>query len=274
MINVKNTNIRIIIIITILSLVYLSRYLFIIKYDYTFFEILTEPFYNHLRAIDTLRNNLQIFNFLTLDILIIITFYLWIVYDKSWRFIFSLILFLLSKFLISHLVEFKQNDDMIWYYPGITFLSTTYYQSNNNFPSGTPGLFIISILEILKFKNNFFTKFLFTFAVFNNILLISLRASSFISIIISTLLGLYCFKISEKYSKILNTVYDFDKAIRYSNIRYTNINLQSSTNTIEMTADSKPQEFIKTYENVNIPCGVKLSDFLYSYSAVSINGQR
>jgi hypothetical protein len=278
MLNVKNAKTRSLLIIVIILAVYISRYIFMIRYDETIFDNLTTSIYNYLRAYNKLRNNLQIFNYLMLDFILIITCYLWILHDKSWRLIMSLSLFYMLKLSISLIFEQKHHEDMIWYYPGVSFISTTYYPSNINFICGTSGLYIILLLEISKIKYRILSKILSPFIILNTLLLLCLRASTFISIFSGMILGYYCFKLSSKHSNIFKYLYDFDKAIRYSNIKYTNLNSQSSGNTIDnfmsMTVDSKPEDVIKIYENVTIPCGYNISEFIYSYSAVSIAGQR
>jgi hypothetical protein len=147
-----------------------------------------------------------------------------------------------------------------------------------NFICGTSGLYIILICEISKVKYRALSKILIPFFALNTILLLSLRASSITSILAGAVIGYYCFRISMKHSSIFKYIYDFDKAIRYSNIKYNNLNSQSSGSTIDnfmsMTVDSKPEDVIKIYENVTIPNGYNLSEYIFSYSAVSIAGQR
>jgi hypothetical protein len=278
MLNVKNAKIRIVLIILIFSITYLSRYIFLINYNDDIFENLLIDIYNNLRAFETLRDKLQIINFLILDLVLVFVCYLWIMYDKTWRFIMSIISFLSFKLAIAFIFEQKSHEDKIWNYPGFPSISTIYYPNNLNFIDSSSGLYIVLICELNKIKYKKLSKFLIFFFILNLIFLLSLKASNIVSILSGIMIGYYSFCISNKYSNILNYIYDFDKAIRYSNIKYTNLDSHNSANTVDniisMTVDSRPEDMIKIYENVSIPCGYNISDIIYSYSAVSIAGQK
>ena len=190
----------------------------------------------------------------------------------------AIITFICFKLSLSYIFEQKPHEDKMWNYPGFPFISTTYYPNNLDFINGTTGIYVIIISELNKLKYKKLSKGLIPFFIFHIILMIALRSSNLLSILSGIIIGYYCFRISNKYSNILNYVYDFDKAIRYSNIKYTNLNSHNSANTVDnfmsMTVDSRPEDMIKIYENVTIPCGYGISDFIYSYSAVSIAGQK
>jgi hypothetical protein len=154
----------------------------------------TEAIYNYLRVNELTRNSLQIVIFGVLDVFLIFSIFIWITYAETWRPLISFILFQVLRFLLSFGFELRRDEDMIWRYSGIPFLTTSYYQytSNDSLSAGV-GIYMIIVSELYEEGYKIGSIIASLAFVSYSFLLICLRVDYIVTILLSLVLGHYSY---------------------------------------------------------------------------------
>lgn len=152
-----------------------------------------------------LRHSLLIFSSMCIDLALLSSCIMWIFFGRSWRLIFSLFVFYISRFLVQGLFQLKYPEGYLWEDPGILSLTVSYYKSNDFFFSGHVGLPIIVGLE---FKEKGFTV-MYVFCLLSAFLeaftMIVLRGHYCVDIITGAVMGHYVYMIVKGYIEPFDT---------------------------------------------------------------------
>lgn len=208
--NKKGFKIRLILaIIIVLFLGINSAFNFLIVEDTplcikdTIFQI-TAYLNDYMNKNKDLRNICMILSSITLDAIVLITSYTWIINGKSWRPIMALVLFYSLKFICNLLFTMRYPEGMLWEYPGFPSLIISYQKSVYFFYSGYVGLNLICCIELYKLNMKIFSCLAFLELTYLTTLLLILKANYFVDIVASLYAAHYFYCISDFYCYKLN----------------------------------------------------------------------
>lgn len=171
---------------------------------------MTENFYFILKQYAIIRNFLLIVSSGLLDMSLTTLAYSWIVNGKTWRPVLTLSLFFGFREVCGFIFEIREDEDMLWRYPGFPSITVSYHENKEFFYCGTVGLFLICALELKDFGYSILS-FISTFGcILQSLLLLSLRAQYYLSLLCGLMAAHYLHIISDRFNYILNDAYDFD----------------------------------------------------------------
>jgi hypothetical protein len=122
----------------------------------------------------------------------------------------TIFLFFLFREICNFIIEIKEDEDIIWEYPGFPSLTISYKNNKEYFFSGSIGLYLICILELIENKYNKLKWITVGGIIIHFCLLICLRTQYYFSIFCGLVSAHYIHILSKKYYFFLNDIYDFD----------------------------------------------------------------
>lgn len=148
---------------------------------------------------DKVRNALTIISSLFIDISFLGTAIFWILYDRSWRIIFVLILFYGVRAIIQSIFILRFPDGFAFLKPGFPSLIVGYTRSSDFFYSGHIGLPLICALEFSK--NDLLAPSIICvfISLFQGIFMLFVRAHYTIDLISGLVFAHYFFLVVDKY---------------------------------------------------------------------------
>lgn len=155
---------------------------------------------NHI----TFTKALIIMSSLSIDFTIISVAVYWTFFSKSWRVIFSMVIFYSFRALIQVLFQMRFPEGYIWQNPGFPSLTVSYLRTNDFFFSGHVGLPIIIACEYFK-KDHRVLGFLAVFTCsISFMVMILTRGHYFIDLVCGLIIAHYVFLLVDKYIDIVD----------------------------------------------------------------------
>lgn len=172
--------------------------------DYSFYY--TNDINIYLRENQTIKNCLIIASSFFIDGVVIMASYYWLYKTKSFRFIISLLVFFLIRYLTQSIFLLKYPDGYLWDYPGFPSLSVSYLKTNDFFFSGHVGVSAICAFEFkaINFRNLFYVSLLCS--LFQAITMIVTRGHYSIDIIFGFIIAHYVFIMIDYYKEYYDSV--------------------------------------------------------------------
>lgn len=166
--------------------------------------------YDFLKENTNYRHMLVIISSLIIDYSVAILGFLFIIYGKSWKPLFSFGFFFILRLSVNTFFMLRYPDQVLWDHPGLHSLTVSYFRSSDFFFSGHVGMNLISAIETyeLGFKKLSYISFTGLFVQF--IVMIGVRGHYFIDLIAGLLAAHYFCMISKYFEPILQNIIDLD----------------------------------------------------------------
>ncbi len=163
--------------------------------------------WNAYLQIDGRASNALIILYSSLGDAYLLFFFIAAIYSSSLRMILPLFVFLFFRQVLQALVTFPIPSGLIWHYPGLPALFTSYNISNDFYYSAYIGINLLVTLELLKYKNWWLTTFGFIIIFIEVFISIILRVhytpDIYTSIITAIFVYLYVFPLSDKLERLI-----------------------------------------------------------------------
>lgn len=165
------------------------------------------------------RNSFYIFSSVSLDFFTLISFVLFVLYSKKYRFLlsictYSFLVLIFQNFLINNNSLYSNESILsINNYPNFPSLLIS-YNKNSSFFSGIIGVLVIFIHEFQYYNFTLLSFYCLITSIFHSIIVLEIKNNSILDLIITAILGQYCFLLSS----YIENLYDNDNDKKENNI--------------------------------------------------------
>ena len=147
------------------------------------------------------RKTLGICGSLFLDLLYLLSIFIWAIYAIDWKLIISIIFFFIIRRIIQEIIRMTKPDFLFFPYPGLPSILTNYSPASDYFFSGHCGMPIILAVELKWLNCKGFTFCCIFVSLFEMFYMVSCRGHYSIDIIVGILIAHYITFISENINK-------------------------------------------------------------------------
>lgn len=150
------------------------------------------------------KNALIIISSLMVDITVIVTAAVWIIYGKTLRLFFAVATFMIFNIVLKEIFYFRFPDGYIWEYPGFPSLSNPYYPANDFFFCAQIGLCVIFMLNFRAHRMSIMKYFTLVTILLEFFVLIVTRAHYIIDVLTGIVAGHYFFMVGTWLDEVWN----------------------------------------------------------------------